>query len=119
MQRLFTRKIQKNELAVDPPSMAYGKSRNAKKTDLGLVILEFLAKIKKWHISLIFRFRKLFYRQKLRFAKENVDVRGDSQRRSSKKYLILGTFSMIFHQKIWTSSGHKILMKWMSFLRKV
>ena len=27
--------------------MAYGKSRNAKKTDLGLFILELLAKIKK------------------------------------------------------------------------
>ena len=32
---------------VDPPSMAYGKSRNAKKPDLGLFILELLAKIKK------------------------------------------------------------------------
>ena len=30
---------------VDPPSMAYGKSRNAKKPDLGLFILELLAKI--------------------------------------------------------------------------
>ena len=47
VQRLFSMKIQKNELAVDPPSMAYGKSRNAKKTDLGLFILELLAKIKK------------------------------------------------------------------------
>ena len=33
---------------VDPPSMAYGKSRNAKKPDLGLFILELLAKIKKY-----------------------------------------------------------------------
>ena len=32
---------------VDPPSMAYGKSRNAKKPDLGLFILELLAKIQK------------------------------------------------------------------------
>ena len=32
---------------VDPPSMTYGKSRNAKKTDLGLFILELLTKIKK------------------------------------------------------------------------
>ena len=45
VQRLFSMKIQKNELAVDPPSMAYGKSRNAKKPDLGLFILELLAKI--------------------------------------------------------------------------
>ena len=48
---------------VDPPSMAYGKSRNAKKTDLGLFILELLAKIKKMEkidiFSLIFWFRKL------------------------------------------------------------
>ena len=35
------------KLFVDPPSMAYGKSRNAKKPDLGLFILELLAKIKK------------------------------------------------------------------------
>ena len=32
---------------VDPPSVAYGKSRNAKKTDLGLFILKLLAKIRK------------------------------------------------------------------------
>ena len=58
VQGLFSMKIQKNELAVDPPSMAYGKSRNAKKTDLGLFILELLAKIKKMEkidiFSLIF-----------------------------------------------------------------
>jgi len=36
-----------NFFFVDPPSMAYGKSRNAKKTDLGLFILELLAKIEK------------------------------------------------------------------------
>ena len=35
------------KIFVDPPSMAYGKSRNAKKPDLGLFILELLAKIKK------------------------------------------------------------------------
>ena len=48
---------------VDPPSMAYGKSRNAKKTDLRLFILELLTKIKKMDkidiFSLIFLFRKL------------------------------------------------------------
>ena len=48
---------------VDPPSMTYGKSRNAKKTDLGLFILELLTKIKKMDkidiFSLIFLFRKL------------------------------------------------------------
>ena len=49
---------------VDPPSMAYGKSRNAKKPDLGLsILLELLAKIKKMEkidiFSLIFLFRKL------------------------------------------------------------
>ena len=56
VQRLFSMKIQKNELAVDPPSMAYGKSRNAKKTDLGLFILELLAKIKKkWKKLTFFR----------------------------------------------------------------
>ena len=56
VQRLFSMKIQKNELAVDPPSMAYGKSRNAKKPDLGLSILELLAKIKKkWKKLTFFR----------------------------------------------------------------
>ena len=48
---------------VDPPSMAYGKSRNAKKTDLGLFILELLAKIKKngknWHFFTDFFISKI------------------------------------------------------------
>ena len=43
--------------------MAYGKSRNAKKTDLGLFILELLAKIKKMEkidiFSLIFFISKI------------------------------------------------------------
>ena len=48
---------------VDPPSMAYGKSRNAKKPDLGLFILELLAKIKKngknWHFLADFFISKI------------------------------------------------------------
>ena len=55
VQTLFS--TPKNFL-VDPLSMAYGKSRNAKKIDLGLFILELLAKIKKMEkidiFSLIF-----------------------------------------------------------------
>ena len=43
--------------------MAYGKSRNAKKTDLGLFILELLAKIKKngknWHFFADFFISKI------------------------------------------------------------
>ena len=46
-------KIQKNELAVVPTSMAYGESRNAKKNGFGLFILELFTKNKKigkkWH----------------------------------------------------------------------
>ena len=39
--------MEKNELAVDPTSMAYGESRNAKKTCVGLFILESFTKNKK------------------------------------------------------------------------
>ena len=50
--------------------MAYGKSRNAKKTDLGLFILELLAKIKKngknWHFWRVFDKKHNYEKKKWR-----------------------------------------------------
>ena len=47
VQRLFSMKIQKNELAVDPPSMAYGRSKYDKKTGVGPFVLELFTKNEK------------------------------------------------------------------------
>ena len=48
VQRLFSMKIQKkNELAVDPPSMAYGRSKYDKKSGVGPFVLELFTKNEK------------------------------------------------------------------------
>ena len=54
VQRLFSMKIQKNELAVDPPSMAYGRSKYDKKSGVGPFVLELFTKNGKNQIKIAF-----------------------------------------------------------------
>ena len=60
VQTLFSMKIQKKKLAVDPPSNPLGRSRYVKKTGIGPSILWLFAKneksVKNCIFSLIFRF---------------------------------------------------------------